>query len=71
MPVSIVVSGRKSSAARAALDLTGTKTAVANPYRRKRKRKRNPAPYPRISATTAAKACAGSAAWLIGRPITK
>ena len=31
----------------------------------------NPTPYSRISATTAAKACAGSAAWLIGRPITK
>ncbi|HBK48653.1 MAG TPA: hypothetical protein DDZ74_04775 [Pseudomonas sp.] len=27
--------------------------------------------YPRISATTAANACAGSAAWLIGRPITR
>ena len=27
--------------------------------------------YPRISATTAASACAGSAAWLIGRPITR
>jgi len=73
---------RSRCAARAALDLTGKENAPPDlrPSHLIQPKKKASTRvlasfitagfYPRISATTAASACDGFAAWLIGRPIT-